>query len=205
MAGLEAVPCLEVDGELDEADLLADQVIENTVRNSLPPLQLARALAKLKSLKGVNSFTLAKEIGLSPATLSRSEALLSLPEDIQEMVDQSIIPESSAYELSRLPDAASQLELAQAVAGGLSRERLIEAVRGKVPKRKVTPKAGRLAFRLGGIAVSVSAAQPLTQGNLTAIIARIRQESKKLPAGEEPSDRSDTPDPGEMAQVLKAS
>jgi ParB family chromosome partitioning protein len=86
-AGLATVPVLPVGGEASEEDTLTDQIIENEVREDLRPLELARAIAKLKALKGCSSSTLARELGLSNVAVTRAEALLSLPPEIQAMVD----------------------------------------------------------------------------------------------------------------------
>jgi ParB family chromosome partitioning protein len=176
------LPCLPVEGELTETDILSDQIIENTVRNSLRPLELARALAKLKALKGCNSQVLAKELGISGASITRAEALLSLSEDIQALVDSGKISESAGYEISRLPDADSQRELARSVAEGrVSRDGAADAVRAVVGKKHVKPKAARLPLRLdGGICVTVSTAKPLTWDDLLNAIDVIRKESRKL-------------------------
>lgn len=182
-AGLELVPCISVEGEPEEVDLLADQIIENTVRNSLRPLELARALGKLKALKKCTSQHLAAELGISGAAISRAESLLSLPEDVQAMVDDGRVPESAAYEISRMPDAQAQIELSRTVAAGrMNRDQVADAVRSRVGKRAVTPRAGRLTCKLdAGVSVTVSAGRPLTRTDLQAAIDRIRQESKKLP------------------------
>ncbi len=55
LAGLASVPCLPVAGELSEADKLADRLTENDVRHDLEPMEAARALARLKALKGCTS------------------------------------------------------------------------------------------------------------------------------------------------------
>jgi ParB family transcriptional regulator, chromosome partitioning protein len=198
-AGLTHVPCIEVEGELSEADTLADQVIENSVRNSLKTLELARALSKLKALKGCTSQQLAAELGISGASLSRSEALLSLPDDIQAMVDDGRVPESTAYEISRLPDVAAQRELAQAVAAKqMSRDQVAEAVRGRVGQKNVRPKSSRLPLRLeGGISVTVSAGQPLTWEEFNAAMDKIRKEAKRL--------YENGKDIAELARLLRAS
>ena len=81
------MPCLPVEGELSETDMLADQIVENHCRHDLRPLDLARAMAKLKKLKGCTSQDLAAELGISGASVTRAEALLTLPEDVQAMVD----------------------------------------------------------------------------------------------------------------------
>lgn len=181
-AGLTHLPCLEVEGEVSEADQLADQVIENSVRNSLRPLELARALAKLKALKGCNSRDLAEELGLSGASITRAEALLTLPPDVQAMVDDGRVSESAAYEISRLPDEVSQRDLAATVAAGrMNRDQAADAVRSRVGKKNVRPKAGRLPLRLeGGIAVTVSADKPLTWEEFNNAIDRIRKEARRL-------------------------
>ena len=190
-AGLTHVPCLEVHGEVSEADQLADQVIENTVRNALRPLELSRALAKLKALTGSNSRTLAEVLGLSGAAITRAEALLTLPIDVQALVDDGRIAESAAYEISRLPDEASKRELALAVASGrMSRDAVAEAVRTSVGKRKTTPKGGRISCRLdGGISITLArAGQSLTKADVLLAIERLRKEAKKL------EDGGDVPD-----------
>ena len=181
-AGLKLVPCLPLEGELEEVDLLADQVIENSVRNALRPLELARSLAKLKALKACNSQTLAVELGLSASAITRAESLLSLPPDVQEMVDDGRVPESAAYELSRLPSAEPQRALALLVAAKkLNRDQVQEAVRGAIGKRNVTPKASRLSCRLdGGIAFTLSSGQPLTWDDVLPAMDRTRKEAKKL-------------------------
>lgn len=199
LAGLKRVPCLLIEGELSEADLLADQVIENSVRNSLRPLELARALAKLKRLKGCTAQQLAAELGLSGASITRSEAILSLPEDIQAMVDDGRVPESAAYEISRLPDVAAQRELALALADRrINRDGAAEIVRSLIGRKNVKPKGAKLPLRLdGGISVTVSAGQPLTWDDFNTAIDRIRREAKRL--------YENGKDLTELARLLRAS
>ena len=74
--------------------MLADQIVENHCRHDLRPLDLARAMAKLKKLKGCTSQDLAAELGISGASVTRAEALLTLPEDVQAMVDDGRLAES---------------------------------------------------------------------------------------------------------------
>jgi ParB family transcriptional regulator, chromosome partitioning protein len=188
-AGLKTVPCLAVMGEMSEADILTDQIIENTVRNSLRPLELARSLCKLKALKGWNSSKLAAETGITGAGVTRAEGILEdLPPEVQAMVDDGRVPESTAYEISRLPDDESKLALAHAVvARKLNRDAVAQIVRDGVGTRKSTPKGSRLAMRPGdGMSVSITACQPLTWDGLFAALDRIRKEGKKLCDGNKP-------------------
>lgn len=183
VAGLVTVPCLVLHGQPEEADLLADRIVENACRHDLRPLELARALAKLKALKGgCTSQALAQELGLSGAAITRAEALLTLPDDIQAMVDDGRVPESAAYEISRLQDAASQRELAEAVAARrMNRDAVAEAVRSKIGRRAVQPKASRVACRLeGGISLTLSSVQALTWEELLSALDQVRKEARKL-------------------------
>ena len=143
---------------------------------------MARALAKLKALKGCNSRVLAEELGLSGAAISRAEALLTLPPDMQEMVDDGRL--AGVGGLRNLPPRRgeqAQRELALAAEGGkLNRERVIEAVRGVVPKRNVTPRSSRVTARLDGLSITVSGSEPLTWDGLLAGLDRLRKEARKL-------------------------
>ncbi len=198
-AGLATVPCLAVAGDLPESTVLEEQIVENVARNALRSLELARAVAKLKRLTGRNSQTLAQSLGLSGASITRLESLLTLPEPIQQLVASGKVSESAGYEISRLPDEASQFELAHAIAAGkLSRDQVADAVRSRIGKRNVKPKAARLPLRLdGGISITVSAGQPLTWDEFNSAIDRVRKEAKRLYEGGKEIT--------ELARVLKAS
>ena len=202
LAGETHVPCIAVEGELSEADLLADRLTENMLREDIPPIQEAEGIARLKALKGCNSKTLVEEYGFSAGAISKAEALLTLPKDIQGMIGtgQGQVPPATGYEISRLKDdAQAQHELAQAAAEGkLSRDDAAEAVQAAIGKRNVRPKSSRLSCRLdGGLSVSVSADKPLDWESLLSALDRIRKEGRKLyEAGK---------DIAALAQVLRAS
>jgi ParB family chromosome partitioning protein len=186
LAGLKTVPVLPVEGQLSQTESLADQIIENHCRHDLQPLDLARAMAKLKKLKSCTSQDLAAELGISGASVTRAEALLTLPADVQAMVDDGRLAESAAYEISRLKDEDAMREMASmVVAGRLNRDQILEAVRRKVGKKNVTPKAGRLAGKLDGVSFSFAfAAGELTPDTLLAAIEKIRSKLKELQKGE---------------------
>jgi ParB family chromosome partitioning protein len=198
LAGLKTLPCILVAGTPDEVDLLADQVIENHCRAELRPLDFARALAKLKSLKRCTSQALAAELGISGAAITRAEALLSLPEAIQNMVEDGRILPAAAYEISRLPTPDSQIQLAHAVAAGLSRDETAERVQGVVGKKKTTPKASRLACKLdGGVSVTFTAEKPWSWDDFNTAMDRIKRAAKKL--------IDDGKDVSFLAQMLRSS
>jgi ParB family chromosome partitioning protein len=201
LAGLKIVPCIPVEGELSEIDKLADRLTENDVRNDLQPMEASRALARLKALKGCPAKTLVEEYGFSAAAITRAEALMSLPDTIQAMVGTGAgqLPASAAYEISRLDDPHAQAELASAVAGRrMTRDQAADAVRSRIGKKNVRPKASRLSCRLdGGVSVTVSAGEPLTWDTVLEAIDRIRKEAKKL--------CDNGKDVSALAQALRAS
>ena len=184
LAGLASVPCLPVEGQVSEVELLADRLTENDLRHDLLPMEAARALARLKALKGCTSKVLVEEYGFSGAAISKAEALLSLPADIQELVGSGPgqIAPATGYEISRLPDEQSIRELAQAViTKHLPRQAVVEAVQARVGKRNVVPKAGRLSCKLdGGISITVSSGQPLTWDHLLSAFDHLKKQAKKL-------------------------
>jgi ParB family chromosome partitioning protein len=200
-AGFTHVPCLIVEGKLSDADKLADRLTENGLHDDLLPMEEAAAMAKLKALKGCNSKTLVDEYGFTGASITRMEALLKLPPDIQAMVGTGPgqVPPSAAYEISRLDDPQAQLELAHAVADKrISRDSVAEHVRNRVGRKNVKPKGAKLPLRLdGGISVTVSAGQPLTWDDFNAAIDRIRKEAKRL--------YESGKDITELARLLRAS
>ena len=182
------MPCVAVEGELSETEILADQIVENHCRQDLRPLDLARAIAKLKKLKACTSQDLAAGLGISGASITRAEALLTLPVDVQAMVDGGRLAESAAYEISRLKDEDAMRELAsQIVASRLNRDQVTEAVRLKVGKKNVQPKAGRVAGKLDGVSFSFSfASGELTPETLLAAIEKIRSRAQGIAEGRPP-------------------
>jgi ParB family chromosome partitioning protein len=200
IAGIEEIPCIVAEGEPDDASLLADRLIENVCRSDLRPLELARGIETLKRLRKCTSQEVAAELGISGASVSKAEALLSLPEDVQRLVDDELLAESCAYEVSKLPDEDSMRELAnQIVACRLNRDQVIEAVRLKVPKRAVQRTAGRVAGKLNGVSFSFSfGAGQLTPEILLKAIEQIRGKLKELQKGE-------SKDVSALADLLRAS
>lgn len=181
IAGLIQVPCIPVEGSPSEEDILADQVVENTVRHGLRPMELARSIKKLKALKKCSSKVLAEELGLSGATITRVESLLTLPDDVQAMVDDGRVAESVAYEISRLPDEQGQRDLATTVAARrMSRDQVAETVRSRIGKKNVRPKASRLCWKPeSGPSITVSAHESLSLDDLIESLSLLQRQAKR--------------------------
>ena len=181
LAGLTHVPCVLVEGEASEEDKLADQLVENSVRESLSPIEFATALTKLKRMRKCTAQQLAVELSISPSTVTRAEALLKLPDALQILVEAGSVPEATAYELSKVTNTALQLELGKLVAEkSLTRDEVSNEIRSHVGKRASRSKGCRLSCRIDqAITVTVSRnGQPLTKTDVLRVAERLRKEAK---------------------------
>jgi ParB family chromosome partitioning protein len=143
-AGLATMSCVIVDGPLDPGELLAIQVIENALREDLQPIEQARAFRALMDRNGWSARQVARELGIVQPNVVRALALLDLPGEIQDRVEQGALLPSIAYEVSKLEDPAAQVEVAaRVVAEGLSRAETVEAVRKASSRPRAAAGKGR--------------------------------------------------------------
>jgi ParB/RepB/Spo0J family partition protein len=125
LAGLEMVPA-SVREKLMEADAREIRLIENLARQSFRPLEQATALDQFMKVSGLTASDVAKRVGMNPATVTKSLALLNLPAPIREKIEAGAINAAAGYELARVEDPQVQAELAlQVASGALSRDGLI--------------------------------------------------------------------------------
>jgi ParB family chromosome partitioning protein len=140
LAGLDRVRVEFVERAMTEADVLAEQVVENAVRADLQPVEQARAFERLMALNGWTAQQVAESLGVEPTTVYRSLGLLRLPEDVAARVDAGEIKATAAYEISKLQIADEQRELAQrVVAEGLDHK----ATAAEVTQRRKARASGQ--------------------------------------------------------------
>jgi ParB family chromosome partitioning protein len=140
LAGLDRVRVEFVEREMTEADVLAEQVVENAVRADLQPVEQARAYERLMALNGWSAQQVAEMLGIEPTSVYRSLGLLRLPEDVAAKVDAGEIKATAAYEISKLQIADEQRQLAaRVVAEGLDHK----ATASEVTRRRKVKSAGR--------------------------------------------------------------
>ncbi len=102
-------------------------------------MEVAQAIERLMQTGQHTASVAAKKLGVSPASVSRSLALLTLPEEIQESVHAGRLSASTAYEIAKTTDAARKADLvAEATHGGLRRERA--ARHSRAPKSVQRPR-----------------------------------------------------------------
>lgn len=190
MAGLATLSCTVHDGAMDQGELLALQLVENVLREDLRPIEEARAYRTLMERNGWSVSQLARELAIDHSGVSRALALLELPASVQEQVEQGALPPATAYEVSKLHDAAEQEALAsRVIAGKLSRAETAEAVRQRKPAksgdkarkgrgRKATSKTFRIA---GGYKVTIECHRGVEPGpTVEALRDALRQAEEMM-------------------------
>lgn len=144
LAGLERIRVEFVEREMTEADVLAEQVVENAVRADLQPVEAGRAYKRLMDLNGWTAQQVAETLGIEPTAVYRALSLLKLPEDVAAQVDAGEIKATAAYEISKLQIADDQRELAQKVLSeGLDHKATVAEVRNRQTSRAPRPGGRR--------------------------------------------------------------
>ncbi len=194
-AGLAAIDCVFVEGELSRGELLSQQLIENLLREDLRPVEEAKAFRELIALNGWTGKQLAAALRVPPSKVSRTLALLELPDDLQGRVEAGDLPARAAYEISKLADDAQRRNMADAVQDcGLT----VEDTRDAVSRRqgRVAGKSRGTRQKLtapGGIHITVSAARPVSDAEIeAALVHAVESVRSRLPR----ATAGRTPDPG---------
>jgi ParB family chromosome partitioning protein len=194
LAGMESIACVVVPDTATPEELLEDQLIENCVREDLKPIEQPRAYKALIDSRGISQRQLAEKLRIAQATVARTLALLTLPEEIQASVDASEIGPTEAYQLSRVADPREQVRMArEARAGRLKRDDIEQRVRAtrkgkgrgaaRAKAKKVTIRTFKTA---GGPKVTVEFRKGLDGRSLVAALreALAHAEREMQAAGE---------------------
>jgi ParB family transcriptional regulator, chromosome partitioning protein len=186
MAGtVKELPCWVVEQEMTEAAILEEQLVENIHRAGLTDMETAQAYKHLITRNNWSQAALAQELNLSMASVSRSLALLDLPESVRQHVASGVLPASTAYEIGRIQSPEKQAQLAEkAVTQGLNRQDVTAEVQGETGRRAHAPtKSGnRLQCRLpDGTCVTLSrGSEALTLDQVIASLSLVLTKAKKL-------------------------
>ena len=180
LVGLERVPCLVLPHPLSPAEVILDQLQENTGVH-LTPLEKAEAYQGLMRLNGWTQAELAAHLpGVTETDVSKAFTIkANLAPQLREHVKSGKLGAAVAYDLARLRDTARQVELGEkVVAGELSRAELALLLRqgGKSTTRR--GKAARVAVRL-----DLAAGFDALEQRLAAMLADVTRLKKNgLPA-----------------------
>ncbi len=113
MAGLEEIPAII--REFNDTQMMEIALLENLQRENLSAIEEANAYKKLIETLNLTQDALAKRLGKSRSHITNMLGLLSLPNDIQEEINNKQITMGHARVLSKLDNTDQQEELAKKV------------------------------------------------------------------------------------------
>ncbi|MBR3210380.1 MAG: ParB/RepB/Spo0J family partition protein [Bacilli bacterium] len=109
MAGLEEIPAIIRD--FSDTQMMEIALLENLQRENLTAIEEANAYKKLQETLVVTQEELANRLGKSRSHITNMLGLLSLPEDIQNDINNKKITMGHARVLSKLDNVVQQREL----------------------------------------------------------------------------------------------
>jgi ParB family chromosome partitioning protein len=136
--------------EVDDQALLTLALIENLQRDDLSPMDEARGYDRLMKEFDLAQAEVARLVGRNRATVANSLRLLTLPADVQQMLDQKQLTEGHGRALLALPDPKEMGRIARAIVENGWSVRETEALtRGQGPAAEATrPKLRRTRIPL---------------------------------------------------------
>lgn len=141
LAGLEEIPALIRDDDIDAATSLAEALIENLQREDLTPLEEAAAFQQLMAEFGYTHEGIAGKVGKSRSAVTNTLRLLQLPATIQGMIGRGELSAGHARALLGLEDTAYAVHIAErVVAEGWSVRQVEDAVKTRAGQD--TPQQG---------------------------------------------------------------
>lgn len=114
MAGLATVPVVIRD--MDEMQAREVALIENIQRENLNPIEEAAAIKSLMDLHDLTQEEVSKRISKSRPAVSNSVRLLSLPEEVQDMVKEGKLQAGHARAILSIPDDLNRIIVARRIA-----------------------------------------------------------------------------------------
>ncbi len=106
-AGLTTVPCIV--RSMDDQTVLAAAMVENLQRRDLNPIEAARGYRRLQDQFGLTQDQIAELVGKSRVAISNTLRLLSLPEEVQQMISDGRLSEGHGRALLGLSDTPGVL------------------------------------------------------------------------------------------------
>lgn len=106
LAGLEEVPCILIDVNMEDASLIA--LVENLQRRDLDFIEEALGISQLIRMFGMSQEEAARRIGKSQSAVANKLRLLKLPSDVLESLRQNGLTERHGRALLRLSNPVAQ-------------------------------------------------------------------------------------------------
>jgi ParB family chromosome partitioning protein len=153
---LYRINCIFLDGEPSEEERITDRLVDDLLREDMPPISVAKSFRKLMDLNSWTAADLSRKLHVSKGTVSRSLALLELPSEIQDSVESGKLAASTAYQISKAPDQEQAPLARQAIAQKLTRDETSSQVPTK-RKAKVGGSGAKRSIRASnGLSVSIT-------------------------------------------------
>ena len=140
MAGLTEIPARIIDADDRTVQELA--LVENLQREDLNPLEEARGFQALMEQFGLTQEAVSQSVGKSRPAVANALRLLSLDEEVSDMLENGLLTTGHARALLALDSKALQLQAAkQTVEKGLSVRQTEALVASLLKEPKKKPKA----------------------------------------------------------------
>ena len=134
LAGLEEIPAIIRD--FNDTQMMEIALLENLQRENLTAIEEANAYKKLQTTLSLTQEELAKRLGKSRSHITNMLGLLSLPETIQEDINNKKISMGHARVLSKLDDEMQQKTLEEKIINeGISVRELEEITKTPIIKK----------------------------------------------------------------------
>jgi ParB family chromosome partitioning protein len=112
--GLEAIPAVMA-GKLSKEEMLELSLIENLQREDLDPIDTARGYKRLLDECLLTQTQVAQKIGKDRSSVANTLRLLSLPQEVQELISGGKLSEGHARAILSLSDQKEQIGLSRRV------------------------------------------------------------------------------------------
>ena len=142
LAGLTEIPAIVKD--FTDKEMMEVALLENIQREDLNPIEEAEAYSKIIETSNITQEELAKRVSKSRSYITNVLGLVSLPEEIKELVIDNKLSMAHAKILSKISDDEYAIRLAdRIISEGISIRTLESIVKGtEVPKKhKITRTA----------------------------------------------------------------
>ena len=134
MAGLTEVPVRII--EADDVRTAQLALVENLQREDLNPIEEAKGYKALIEIYGLTQEEAAKSVGKSRPAITNSMRLLSLSDEVLELVEKGKLSAGHARALIPIESPKKQLEAAKEVMDKALSVRKTEALAGRILKEK---------------------------------------------------------------------
>ncbi len=151
IAGMHEVPAIIK--EFTDKEALQLALIENVQREDLDPVEEAESYQRLMQEFGYSQSEVAEKVGKERSTVANAVRLISLPNEIKEMISEKLISAGHAKAILSVDNRVKQIQLAkQVVEKGLSVRALESLAKNKeevaTAEKTENPIGGDLSQRL---------------------------------------------------------